>query len=97
MEILFITIGGAILGAIARYTLPGRLSSGAVVLPAAGAAISAVVWVVLTWFGLKWDGGWIWVLSLLITGLAVAALALWLPRHRAVADEKRLQELLTTN
>jgi len=97
MEILFITIGGAILGAIARYTLPGRLSSGAVVLPAAGAAISAVVWVVLTWFGMKWDGGWIWVLSLLITGLAVAALALWLPRHRAVADEKRLQDLLTTN
>jgi len=97
MEILFITLGGAILGAIARYTLPGRLSSGAMVLPVAGAVISAVVWVALTWLGMKWDGGWIWVISLLVTGLAVAALALWLPRHRAIADEHRLETLLRAN
>lgn len=94
MELLFITVGGAILGAIARYTLPGRLSYGSVLLPVVGAVLTAVLWVALTWLGMAWDGGWIWVVCLVAPGLAVAGLALWLPRHRAGSDERRLAELL---
>ena len=94
MELLFVVLGGAILGAIVRYSLPGRHSYGAVILPALGAIVATVVWVGLTWLGLKWDGGWIWwVTFLAAAGVSVLA-ALWLPRGRQRADEHRLTELL---
>ncbi|GAA2236967.1 hypothetical protein N1031_11190 [Herbiconiux moechotypicola] len=95
MELLFITLGGAILGLGARYLLPGRERHGVVLVPAIGAGVAAVVWVALTWLGWAWDGGWIWVVSLVVTGLVVVAADLALGRLRAAHDEARLEGLLS--
>jgi len=95
MELLFITLGGAILGLIARYTLPHRDNHGAALVPAIGAAIAAVLWVALTWAGLAWDGGWIWVITLVATGVAVAVIDPIIGKNRGNADNARLAALRT--
>jgi hypothetical protein len=94
MELLFITLGGIILGLIARYTLPDRERHGVVLVPAIGAATAAIVWVALTWAGMPWDGGWIWVISLVVTALTVVAADILIGRSRAIRDAERLQALL---
>ncbi|MFB2584268.1 hypothetical protein [Herbiconiux liukaitaii] len=95
MELLFITIGGVILGLAARYGLPDRDRHGVVLIPAIGGAVAAVVWVALTWAGLEWDGGWIWVISLVLTGVAVVVADILIGRFRKAHDEQRLQDLLS--
>lgn len=87
MELLFAVLGGAILGLIARYSLPGRDESGVVLLPAIGAATAGVVWVALTWAGLRYDAGIIWVLTLLLAGLISFAAARYLARSRKRSDQ----------
>ncbi|MFB2556611.1 hypothetical protein [Herbiconiux liangxiaofengii] len=95
MELLFITVGGVILGLIAHYALPNRERHGVVLVPAIGAATAAIVWVALTWLGLEWDGGWIWVISLVVTTLTVVAVDILIGRSRKTHDEERLKSLLS--
>lgn len=94
MELLFIALGGAVLGIAARYALPGRLTHGAVLVPAIGTMVASVVWVALTWLGLAWDGGWIWGVTLGVTALASVAADLALVRTRTAGDERMLHTLI---
>lgn len=96
MELLFITLGGAIIGLIARYTLPYRHTHGSVLVPAIGAGVAAVLWVALTWAGLKWDDGWIWWITLLGTAVVTVAADLLVGRLRTRSDEQRLHRLTKT-
>jgi hypothetical protein len=93
MELLFVTLGGAILGLAARYALPRRHTYGVALVPAIGAAVAAVVWVGLTWLGWAWDGGWIWVVSLVASGLAAAAAAYLIGPRRERSDAALFERL----
>jgi hypothetical protein len=93
MELLFVTLGGAILGLAARYSIPRRRTHGVVLVPAVGAAAAAVVWVALTWLGLAWDGGWIWVISLVAAGAAAAGVALFVGPRRERNDAESFARL----
>ena len=93
MELFFVTIIGACLGAIVRYALPKRDTYGALLLPAVGAAVTAIVWVALVWVGLTFDGTWIWVASIGAGVLASLLTAILLPRRRAETDARMLAEL----
>jgi hypothetical protein len=86
MELMFATLGGAILGLGLRYVFPHRETYGALLLPAVGASVAAVVWAALTWANWKFDGGWIWVVSLVAAVIVSAVVALLLPRTRKTAD-----------
>jgi hypothetical protein len=94
MELIFVTLGGLILGFAARYALPHRAEVGVMLAPAVGAGVAAIVWVALTWAGLAWDGGWIWGISLVLAGLAAAATEFVLGRRREQADEQLLARLM---
>ncbi len=93
MELLFVTLGGLVLGLAARYALPNRAEVGVVLAPAVGAGVAALVWVALTWAGLAWNGGWIWVIALVVAALASAAAELVLGRRRERDDEQMLARL----
>ncbi|HEV7813259.1 MAG TPA: hypothetical protein VGO99_09820 [Leifsonia sp.] len=93
MELLFVALGGAILGLGARYFLPGRHTHGSVLVPAIGVMVASALWVALTWAGLKWDGGWIWWISLGGTAVVVTIADLLIGRIRKTSDERLLATL----
>ena len=94
MELLFVTVIGAGIGFVTRYTMRGREHHGALLLPAVAAAVTAAVWVVLLWAGLTFDGGWIWVISLAAAVIVSVALAILLPKRRVEDDNRMLHRLL---
>ncbi|KQM83088.1 hypothetical protein [Agromyces sp. Leaf222] len=93
MELLFVVLGGAILGLGARYLLPLRHTHGVLLIPSIGAGVAAIVWVALTWLGWAWDGGWIWVVSLVVAALASAASAYLIGPKRERADASLFERL----
>ena len=93
MELLFVVLAGAILGLAARYLLPNRHTHGSVLIPAVGVVVASALWVALTWAGLKWDGGWIWWITLLGTAAVVAVVDLVVGRVRTAHDDKLLHTL----
>ena len=96
MELLFITLGGAIIGLIARYTLPYRHEHGSVLIPAVGAVVSAALWVGLTWAGFKWNAGWIWWITIIGTAIITVGVDLLFGTLRNRADDSRLRRLTHT-
>ena len=93
MELVYVTVIGAVLGGGARYLLPGRKSYGLLLLPAVGAAATSAVWVGLVWAGWKFDGGWIWVASLAAGVIASVITAVLLVRARTEGDARLLHHL----
>jgi hypothetical protein len=94
VELLFVAVGGALLGLAARYVVPGdRHTYGVLLTPAIGTAVTSAVWVALLWAGLTFDGGWIWLISLLVGTVAALAVPLVLPARRQAADRALLVEL----
>jgi len=89
MELLFVTLGGIVIAGGLRYVFPHRHSYGVLLLPALGGAVAAIAWAALTWLGWKFDGGWIWTVSLVLPA-AVSALVAVLLSHRRVASDKQL-------
>ncbi len=90
---LFVVLGGLLLGIGVYYLLPGKDSYGAALLPAAAGAATAVVWAGLTWAGWKFDGGWIWVIALAAAVAASALIGLVLARVRSASDERMFEKL----
>jgi len=93
MELLFVILIAAGLGFIAQYTIPGRENRGSLLLGAVAAAVAAIVWEALLWLGFTFDGGWIWLISLVAAGAASIVVALVLPRRRRVNDRALLTKL----
>ena len=96
MELLFVALGGAIVGLAARYFLPGRDCHGAALVPAVGTAVASVVWVALTWLGWEWDGGWIWWVALVLSAAAAVTVDVLLHVRRAQGDRELQQRLTRT-
>jgi uncharacterized membrane protein YeaQ/YmgE (transglycosylase-associated protein family) len=93
MELLFIILIGAGIGFLAQFTIPGRDKRGALLLASISAAVAAAVCVGLLWLSFTYDGGWIWVISLVAGGVVALILAGVLPRRRRVADRAMLTKL----
>jgi len=94
MELLFVIVVAAGIGAILRYALPKRSTYGLFLLPAAAAVAAAIVWVGTLW-AVRWtfDGTWIWVAALGAAFLVALALAIIVPRRRHDIDARMLHEL----
>jgi len=94
MELMFVVLIAAAFGLAVRYLFRGRETYGSVLLPAVSAAAASLVWVFLLWVPrLTFDGGWIWVISLLVGPLSAAVFAVFLPRARHASDRAKLSEL----
>jgi hypothetical protein len=93
MELLFVTVIAAGGGALMRSLLPKRTTYGMLLLPALGASIAAIVWVGLVFLGWKFDGTWIWLVTLGVSSIIVLVVGLVLPRRRIEADARLLDRL----
>ncbi|SIO20675.1 hypothetical protein [Agromyces cerinus] len=93
MELIFIVVGGAILGLATQFVVPLRHLRGVAVGSAIGAGVAAVVWVALTWLGWPWDGGWIWVAALVASALVPAAVLYLISPRRERADAVLFERL----
>ena len=94
MELLFVVLIAAGLGAIPRYLLPHRDTYGSALLPAMSAAVASVVWAGLTWLGWPFDGGWIWWASLGAGLLVAVLLPLIIGPRRRRHDHEMYERLL---
>jgi hypothetical protein len=93
MEMLFVVLGGVLLGIGVYFLLPGKDKFGVTVPPAVAGAATAMVWAGLTWAGWKFDGGWIWIVAL-AAGVAASGLTGFvLARLRSAADERMFERL----
>ncbi|MBF4579933.1 hypothetical protein [Frigoribacterium sp. VKM Ac-2530] len=90
MELLFVVLGGALLGFVAHFALPAHDTRGVLLAPAAAASVAAVAWQVLLLAGLRADGGWIWVVALVLSGVAAIAVC----RVTATVRRRRDGDLL---
>ncbi|AJM77330.1 hypothetical protein [Rathayibacter toxicus] len=95
MELFFVTLVGAVLGLIARYSLPRRQLHGSALVPMLGASIASVVWVGLMWAGLGGNRGLMWLITLLVVAGAVVMIDLSLGRHRQRRDDASLEVMLS--
>ena len=93
MELVYVTVIGAMLGVIVRFVLPHRHSYGLALLPAIAAATTSAVWVALLWSGWKFNGGWIWVVSLGSAIVVSILVAVIITRVRTSADAHQLHVL----
>ncbi|ROQ38432.1 hypothetical protein EDF46_2070 [Frondihabitans sp. PhB188] len=94
MELLFAALGGAILGLIVHFALPGQDSRGLFWTAGWATCAAIVVWEALTWLEWKSDRGWIWAVTLVVAALTGAAVARISARRRADRDRELFDELL---
>ncbi len=93
MELLFIALIGIGIGFIVRYALPGRETHGMLLLGALSGIASLIVWPALLWLGFTFDGGWIWVYSMLASTIVAVVGGIVLPRSRRESDRALLTKL----
>lgn len=93
MELLFAALGGAILGFIAHYAMPGQPTRGLFWVAGWATCAAIVVWEVLTWLEWKSSAGWIWAVTLVIAALTAVAVARISTRRREEADRETLESL----
>jgi hypothetical protein len=94
VELLFIVLGGVLLGFVFHYALPAADTRGVLLAPAVGAVVAAVVWEALTWAGWPADGGWIWVVGLVLPGVAAIVACRVAAVRRRARDTEQFARLL---
>lgn len=93
MELLFVVLLAASLSLGVRYIFRDRYTFGSAVFPAVGGAVASAVWAGLTWLDWSFDGGWIWVVSLVAGPIVCLAIGFLLPKRRVKADAELLDSL----
>ncbi|UCR89065.1 hypothetical protein [Mycetocola spongiae] len=86
MELLFVVLGGVVLGLVAQFSLPGQAQRGVGLLPALGGGVAGLSAGLLQLISFHWDGGWIWWISFAAAGIIAFAVGLVLRRTRTRAD-----------
>ncbi|NIJ06022.1 hypothetical protein [Frigoribacterium faeni] len=94
MELLFVVLGGALLGFVAHFALPAADTRGVLLAPASAAVVAAVVWEVLLLAGLRPDGGWIWIVSLVLAAVVSVVACRVAATTRRRRDREQLARLM---
>jgi hypothetical protein len=95
MELLVVIVLGASIGLVIPFIINAKGTYGLLLVPAISAAATAITWVGLLWIGQKFDGTWIWVVSLSAALLAGIVTATALPRRRVEADARLFEQLVS--
>jgi hypothetical protein len=88
VELLFVCLGGALIGFVLHAALPARDTRGVLLVPGVATIVAAVAWELLLQLGWRADGGWIWVVSLALPAAAGVLVARGLVARRRRADSE---------
>lgn len=94
MELLFVALGGLLLGLVVHAAAPGRDTRGVLLVPGIATAVAAGAWGLLSLVGLRADGTWIWVASLAASGVAAALVPVLTVRRRRESDRQLFARLV---
>jgi quaternary ammonium compound-resistance protein SugE len=89
MELLFVALGGIIIGLAVRAIMPGKDLSGIALIPGIATTLIVLLWEAFTWMRLPYNGFLIWGLSFGITIAATFGAAMWLTDSRRAAHTTR--------
>ncbi|PPG29721.1 hypothetical protein C5B97_12230 [Pseudoclavibacter sp. RFBB5] len=95
---MFAGLAGILLGVAVQFAAPHRATRGTVLLPALGGIVALVAWQALTWLQgpapwLAYDGGWIWVITLVVAAVVTIAVGWSLSARRQHDDDDLLHRL----
>jgi hypothetical protein len=93
VELLFVCLGGALIGFVLHFALRDRDTRGVLLVPGVATVVAAVVWELLLQLGWRADGGWIWVVSLVLSAIAGVVVARALVGRRRRADVELFDRL----
>jgi len=94
VELLFVALGGALIGFVVHFALPAAETRGTLLVPGLATAVAVVVWEVLLLSGWRADGGWIWVAALVAPAVAAVVAVRVASTRRRRADDELLTRLL---
>jgi hypothetical protein len=97
VELLFVVLGGALLGFVFHYALPDADTRGVLLAPASGAVVAAIVWEALTWAGWPADGGWFGVAGLVLPGIVAIAVCRVAAARRRARDGEHFARLVRSS
>lgn len=80
-----------ILGLVAPYIFARSEEYGALLPPAIALAVGSVLWSALTWLGLSYTDGYIWIIVMVVMPLAMVIISSRLAHARIRAREEKLR------
>ncbi len=81
----------ALLGMVAPYIYARSEEYGSLLPPAIALAVGSVLWSVLTWLGLSYTDGYIWVIVMVVMPVVMVIVASRLAHARIRAREEKLR------
>jgi L-cystine uptake protein TcyP (sodium:dicarboxylate symporter family) len=81
----------ALLGLVAPYIYARSEEYGSLLPPAIAIAVGSVLWSVLTWLGLSYTDGYIWVIVMVVMPLVMVLIASRMAHARIRAREEKLR------
>ena len=93
MEIAFLVVYATILGLVAPYVIGKREQYGELVPAIASLVAGSALWAILTWVGLKYNEGWIWVIVMLAMPAALFISTSYLAKQRDKLDAAEFERI----
>lgn len=93
MEVAFLVIYAVILGLVTPYVVGKSEQYGVLVPTTIGLSVGSVLWVILTWIGMKQTEAWIWIIVMLAMPVALWFGARFLRKRRDKVDAETLHTI----
>jgi hypothetical protein len=93
MELLVIVAYAAILALVAPFVMPKSEHFGNLVPGALALASGSVLWLLLTWFGFRYDEAWIWFIVMLLMPVATWFGTSYIRKTREAEEAKALEAI----
>lgn len=93
MELLVIVAYAAILALVAPFVMPKSEHFGNLVPGALALTSGSVLWLLLTWFGFRYDEAWIWMIVMLLMPVATMFGTAYIRKTREAEEAKALDAI----
>ena len=93
MELLVIAIYAGILALVAPFVIPPSGRYGKLVPLGVATSVGAVLWLLLTWFGFRYEEAWIWFVVMLAMPVATWFAVRFLDSKREAEEALELEKI----